>query len=959
MSWLPPRVPGGRNIWVVLFDGGVDARAGQGGSAFVIMHYNTGEVVDWGFQYSGDYASNNIEEYRGMIAGLRAVKRWAWLGHDRVCVMGDSQLVVNHMQNNCKVGWKLKLWHDVARDLSWHEVISFHWIRREVNEATDFLSKEVRVLRHWWDPGKARTPYDWLKISSGNLANLNNILDIMCWTRNSPCFFIEAFEDRVKRYHIRVLEEMGASHGHRRYFLMKPRKWIMSGSERSGVYGDNTGLENEKRWNHGTIVARTQKVTSTKQHTDMLALAQEAEYTTKMLRKMDWNIGNLVRYLRQEDKERPNPSLNPAVYDRVLKGYDQLSLMKKVAVSGVKVKLKAGFVAPRPWRRNYPIDDEALPVAIYKFTKEFNESRGLLLLMGPAGSNARDMVVSPVGAVAKGGQPLCEDVRIIVGLSAPGEQSLNANTANEVPDACFGLVSEIADRILTIRWSERNGGEEKDHIKIMAMCADVDAAFYNVPISADSVRYFATRIPGTKILFLPFNLVFGWTASPGYFAIYAKAIRWLQNTMGYWIGFDWVNFWSFVWVDDIVLIEPQVDDRLYRAEENARVAVESIFGKKGWKAEKFETWSTRWESLGLLWDSQTCTVEMPEGKLRKAADMLAIVAELEEAPVKLLQSLLGKLRHLIVCAPVSKPFVQRIQQLVNDARRNDCATVSDLKPCHKDIEFWRKNLCRINFTAWPLEFFGSVGTAAAVWTIGILDGSPCVYWNGRGLTLAMRRCVRPALAESIWTLLRAAEHWWPLVHKMGIRAPRILILLGRADWVEGFNKGNLYKMKGQEAMRQLAVFQMKHRVSFRAESWKRFGNEVPGGWSHEVHKANSDTNVCQIGNSLENWMTLAIYLPCTRCARSHTRHMNNVGTRGRNSQSVSVEKYGFTTLKTVNRRPLWSDSFPIWRRSGKITGALSKERLPRCGICTALISIENWSRIIPFSPWWRKEDGRN
>lgn len=70
-------------------------------------------------------------------------------------------------------------------------------------------------------------------------------------------------------------------------------------------------------------------------------------------------------------------------------------------------------------------------------------------------------------------------------------------------------MSEIADRILDIRWSETASGKDESQVKIMGMCADIDSAFLNVPISADSVKYFANRIPGTKILFLPFNLVFG------------------------------------------------------------------------------------------------------------------------------------------------------------------------------------------------------------------------------------------------------------------------------------------------------------------------------------------------------------------------------------------------------------------------------------------------------------------
>ena len=957
MEWLPQKVTGGRDIWVVTFDGGVDSRIGQGGSAFVVWHYNTGSVVDYGYQYSSDYASNNIEEYRGMISGIRAAKRWCKTGHDMIAVMGDSQLVVDHMNQKCKVGWKLSFWNIIARSLSRDELISFHWIRREINEATDFLSKEVRVYRNWWNPESAHAPEVWIDAVSTRLRSLQSILYAMSVTREVTCYYITRYTERVRRYREDVLDELRSCQGHRLYYSMRPGRWIMMGEERSGVHTRSTGLDKHPKWKEGNTTAIVPKVETTKLYTDMNALEVDARRTTNLLRGMDWNIGTLVKHIRNENTQRPNPDLNPEIYERELKGYSQLSLMKKVARIGVKVKLKSGFRAPRPWRSNFPIDSVAMPLAINKFAVEYNKSRGMLLNMRVAGSHVRDMVVSPIGAVEKGGLPMCEDVRMIVGLSTPGDQSINANTVNDVPDACFGLVSEIADRILKLRWNEEEGGEES-HIKIMGMCGDIDAAFFNVPISADSVKYFANRIPGTKILFLPFNLVFGWKGSPGYFAIFAKAIRHLQNTAGYWLGYDWTNYWSFIWVDDIVLIEPDTNDLLWQAEWNIRQSVETVFGRKGWKHEKFETWSTRWKSLGLIWDSQTCTVEMPESKLVKAAAMLDKISGMKEVKVKELQSLLGKLRHLIICAPVAKPFVQRIQHLVNKARKEERELVTDMASCQADLKFWAENLQRINFTAWPLEFFGSTGTAAAVWTVGVMDGSPCIHWNGRQLTLAFRRTIPPGLAESIWLLLRAAQHWLDLIMDMNIRSPRILILLARADWRDSFNKGNAWAMKAQEAMRRLAVFQMENRVSFRAESWKGFGNEFPEEWTRVVQKANDNTNVCQIGNSYKNWMTLEVFSPCNPCARRHQRSTAVDGIRGRNSQNVSMEKYGYTSTTKTNRRPFWCDSYPIWPQFGRISGGPSKERFQQCGICTVSRSIVNWSRTIPFSPWWRKEEGR-
>ena len=955
MDWLPPRVTGGRNIWMVLFDGGVDSHQGQGGSGFALVHHNTGRLVKWGFQYSGDFASNNIEEYRGMIAGLQAALEVRLRG-DLLVVMGDSQLITKHMRGTCKVGWKLQHWFDIASGLAHHELVSYHWVRRELNTATDYLSKECRTLRHWQQPEQAASSDQWLLEVSSRMNSLNDIISIMGQTIEVPCFYVASFKDRVRRYHKETLDEMSLTHGHHKYYSMRPRKWIMSGSERAGVLTKHTGLEHHARWKGVAEEAKTPKIVTTKTCTDMGEIRREARRTTRALWSVGWNIAQLVRNIRDEPSCRPNTNLNPRLYDLHLQGYGDLALMKRIAESGVQVRMQDDFKAPRPWPGNFKIDRLALPLMHHDVASSYNLRKGMFLEMGPAGEYCPEMVISPVGGVQKGGFPIWEKVRIIQGLSTPLHESINANTANIAPDACFGVVGELADRILTLRWSE---GPGDDPIPIMGMSGDIDAAFPQIPLSADSVKYFASRIPNTSILFLPFNLVFGWTGSPGYFAVYAKALRHLQRTHGSWIGCTWTNYWGFVWVDDVILIEPDIGQRLTESEWNIRQSVETVFGPKGWKREKFESWSSRWKSLGLVWNTQTCTVEMPCDKLANAAELLREVGSSDRARVKTLQSLLGRLRHIIVCVPAAKPFVQRIQKLVNTATWEGSEHVSNIRPCFPDLHFWNERLRTVDFTSWPLEFFGSTGTAAAIWTVGILDGSPCVHWDGKGITLAAKGHIRPGLAESLWLLLLAAIQWLPLIKEMNIRAPRILVLLGRADWADGFNKGNVWKMRGQEALRQLSDFQMRHRISFRGESWKKFGNKTPRGWSLIINAAHNDTNPCQIGRHRKDWIRMPCSWLCNRCVQRHIKNIRAGLTLGKNSQNVTASRFGFIPEATKNRQSCWFDTLPSWPQSKRISGAQLKERSAPCGICTAYINIVNSSRTVPSSPWWRRADVSN
>ena len=274
---------------------------------------------------------------------------------------------------------------------------------------------------------------------------------------------------------------------------------------------------------------------------------------------------------------RPNMDLDYELYDNTLQGYPELTEMILTAKFGVTVRLHHDYLSRRSWPQNIPIEQPAVPVSINKKVEEYNKGRGIFAHAGILGINCRNMCISPMGAVKKGDKPLSENVWNILGLSSPREESINSNTTNDVPDACFGRMPEIADRTLRLR--HKMGME----VKIMAMTADIDSAFKHVPKTADSVERFGIIIPGTNIVYLSFNLDFGWTGSPGYFALFAKAVRHGHHMGGSCIKQDYSPFYSFVWVDDIVLVEPDMDNRLYLAKHHLRTKVEEVFGPTGWK----------------------------------------------------------------------------------------------------------------------------------------------------------------------------------------------------------------------------------------------------------------------------------------------------------------------------------------------------------------------------------------
>ena len=103
-------------------------------------------------------ATNNVAEYRGLIAGLEEARR---LGADEVAVSMDSKLVVEQMSGRWKVkNAGLAELHQQARALaSTFRSVSYSWIPREQNKIADRLANEAMdgASDPGWQP-PAQTP---------------------------------------------------------------------------------------------------------------------------------------------------------------------------------------------------------------------------------------------------------------------------------------------------------------------------------------------------------------------------------------------------------------------------------------------------------------------------------------------------------------------------------------------------------------------------------------------------------------------------------------------------------------------------------------------------------------------------------------------------------------------------------------------------------------------------------
>ncbi|GHJ98559.1 bifunctional RNase H/acid phosphatase [Streptomyces sp. NPDC003753] len=127
--------------FIVEADGGSRGNPGPAGYGSVVRDAASGETLAERAEFIGT-ATNNVAEYRGLLAGLRAA-------HEldpgaRVRVRMDSKLVVEQMSGR----WKIK--HPAMRPLAVEaaavfppEQVTYEWIPREQNKHADRLANEA------------------------------------------------------------------------------------------------------------------------------------------------------------------------------------------------------------------------------------------------------------------------------------------------------------------------------------------------------------------------------------------------------------------------------------------------------------------------------------------------------------------------------------------------------------------------------------------------------------------------------------------------------------------------------------------------------------------------------------------------------------------------------------------------------------------------------------------------
>lgn len=142
--------------FVVEADGGSRGNPGPAGYGAVVLDAATGEALVEAAEYLG-VVTNNVAEYRGLLAGLRAAKE---LDPDAaVHVRMDSKLVVEQMSGRWKIKHPdMKLLAAQAARVFPPGRVTYEWIPRADNKHADRLANEAMdagARGEQWSPSES------------------------------------------------------------------------------------------------------------------------------------------------------------------------------------------------------------------------------------------------------------------------------------------------------------------------------------------------------------------------------------------------------------------------------------------------------------------------------------------------------------------------------------------------------------------------------------------------------------------------------------------------------------------------------------------------------------------------------------------------------------------------------------------------------------------------------------
>lgn len=257
------------------------------------------------------------------------------------------------------------------------------------------------------------------------------------------------------------------------------------------------------------------------------------------------------------------------------------------------------------------------------------------------------------------------------------------------------------------------------------MVGDVASAFRHVPINEDSVHKFAFAIPELDILVLKLSFPFGWTGSPGFYDVFARAIKFVQtNAVDTDDNDDIGIYHAYVWVDDHVGAEPDIGARCANSFANLKLSIVSILGPRSINVKKYADFATIARVLGLIYDTCRKSVSMPKEKITKALGVDNTCLAKTYVTKNDLQMAVVSLRFVASCFRPGFAFIQRLHSQcvrlsLGPGRKLSSASIQDLS-------FWKLILSKDTLTQGiPMKSFCGQNTPHVIINMDASDSGLC------------------------------------------------------------------------------------------------------------------------------------------------------------------------------------------------------------------------------------------
>ena len=139
---------------------------------------------------------------------------------------------------------------------------------------------------------------------------------------------------------------------------------------------------------------------------------------------------------------------------------------------------------------------------------------------------------------------------------------------------------------------------------------------------------------------------------------------------------------------------------------------------------KHEPWSTKFNALGLLWDTNGETVSIPSDKVERIQGVLEQARNMTRMSQRAIIQIVGSLRHVKRFIPQAAPWLNGIQDLQAASTKGSWSKITTA--VRRDLQWWSRLVERQPFWGIPLQRFTREHQTDQVWKLIVRQGSAVV-----------------------------------------------------------------------------------------------------------------------------------------------------------------------------------------------------------------------------------------